>query len=128
VGHGLILILGYVGRGNRGGQRLGLAGGETGGGIGHLGEFVGMGVVTFPLLGPEGAPEFLAFAGLALQAGVLLAKFCGLGLCLGAGLLELDDDGLEVGNWDGGIGVIRGGLGWIRSARADLPASSRVAM
>ena len=67
-----------------------------------------MGVVSFPL-SPESAPEFLAFAGLVLQPGVLLAKLGRLGLCLGARLLELDDDRLEVGNWDGHIDVIRRG-------------------
>lgn len=67
-----------------------------------------MGVVSFPL-SPEGAPELLAFTGLVLQAGVLLAKLGRLGLCLGARLLELDDDRLEIGNWDEDIDVIRGG-------------------
>ena len=53
--------------------------------------------MSFPL-GPEGAPELLAFAGLVLQPGVLLAKLGRLGLGFGARLLELDDDGLEVCN------------------------------
>jgi hypothetical protein len=75
-----------------------------------------MGVVPFPL-GPEGAPELLAFAGLALQAGVLLAKLGRLGLGIVARLLELDDDRLEVRDWDGDIDVIRGGLGWIRAGK-----------
>ena len=59
-----------------------------------------MGVVSLPL-SPEGAPELLAFAGLVLQPGVLLAKLGRLGLGFGARLLELDDDRLEIGNWDG---------------------------
>ena len=62
-----------------------------------MGKVIRMGVVSFPL-SPESAPELLAFAGLGLQPGVLLAKLGRLGLGLGARLLELDDDGLEVGN------------------------------
>ena len=94
----------------------------------HLGgEVVWVGVVSFPL-SPEGAPEFLAFAGLVLQPGVLLAKLGRLGLGFGARLLELDDDRLEVRNWYGDIDVIRGGSGWIRVGKVDLPASSRVAI
>ena len=87
-----------------------------------------MGVVSFPL-SPKSAPEFLAFTGLVLQPGVLLAKLGRLGLGLGARLLELDDDGLEVGNWDGDIDAIRRGLGTDKDWEGvDLPASSRVAM
>jgi hypothetical protein len=54
-----------------------------------------MGVVSFPL-GPEGAPELLAFTGLALQVGVLLAELSRLSLGIIARLLELDDYRLEV--------------------------------
>jgi hypothetical protein len=56
-----------------------------------------MGVVSFPL-SPEGTPELLAFAGLTLQPGVLLAKLGRLSLCVVARLLELDDNRLEVCN------------------------------
>ena len=45
-------------------------------------EVVRMGVVSFPL-GRKGAQEFVAFVGLALQPGVLLAKLGRLGLGLG---------------------------------------------
>jgi hypothetical protein len=72
-----------------------------------------MGVVSFPL-SPEGAPELLAFAGLALQAGVLLAELGRLSLGIIARLLELDYYRLEVRNWNGDIDVIRGKLGRIR--------------
>ena len=84
--------------------------------------------MSFPL-NPEGAPELLAFAGLVLQAGVLLAKLGRLSLGIVARLLKLDDYRLEVGDWDGEIGMIRGRLrGWLMIGKWDLPASSRVAM
>lgn len=72
-----------------------------------------MGVLSFPL-SPEGAPELLAFAGLTLQAGVLLAELGRLSLGIVTRLLKLDNYGLEVRNWNRDIGVIRGKLGWIR--------------
>ena len=56
-----------------------------------------MGVMSFPL-SPEGAPELLAFAGLALQTGVLLAKLGRLSLSIVTRLLKLDDYRLKVRN------------------------------
>lgn len=83
--------------------------------------------MSFPL-SPEGAPELLAFAGLVLQAGVLLAKLGRLSFGIVTRLLELDYYGLEVRDWNGDIGMIRERLGWIVIGEWDLPASSRVAM
>ena len=131
VGDVVIRVLRDVRGRNWRSQRLGLGRREAGGGIRHLGEVFRMGVVAFPL-NPEGAPELLAFAGLVLQAGVLLAKLGRLSFGIVTRLLELDDYRLEVGDWDGDIGMISGRLGWVMIGKVggggDLPASSRVAM
>ena len=63
--------------------------------------------MSFPL-NLEDSRELLAFTGLVVQAGILIAKVYQLGLSSSAPLLELDDGQLKVGSWGGGIDVVGG--------------------
>lgn len=97
--HAVVTVVGAV----RGGQtiRNDMRRGMRGEGGGEWGQVIGLGRLSRLACLPKCSPELFTFAQLVFETSIVLPEVPGLLAGLATGVLELKDDGLEGGDWEG---------------------------